>query len=93
MIEACRRNNTDLLQEIIDGIPDEDQLSKILNDTTTVMGNHLFHEAASQGNCTDMAALLSLVHRELSPLNLFLHRPTAASRSLTNNKTMKQMKS
>ncbi|KAL2757799.1 hypothetical protein ACRALDRAFT_1079888 [Sodiomyces alcalophilus JCM 7366] len=50
LIEACRRNNTDLLQELIDDIPDEDQLSKILNETTTVMGNHLFHEAASQGN-------------------------------------------
>lgn len=55
LIEACRRNNTDLLTETLEDKPD-DEISKLLNETTTVMGNHLYHEAASQGNCT----LLSL---------------------------------
>ncbi|ROT34717.1 hypothetical protein SODALDRAFT_329585 [Sodiomyces alkalinus F11] len=69
LIEACRRNNTDLLQEIIDGIPDEDQLSKILNNTTTVMGNHLFHEAALQGNYEIMDLLLDQPNFECDPIN------------------------
>jgi hypothetical protein len=52
LIEACRRNNTDLFTETIETIKSEDELSKVLNETTTVMGNHLYHEAASRGNCT-----------------------------------------
>ncbi|KDN59953.1 putative ankyrin repeat protein [Colletotrichum sublineola] len=50
LIEACRRNNTDLFNEVVADIKDEDELSRILNETTTVMGNHLYHEAASRGN-------------------------------------------
>lgn len=50
LIEACRRNNTDLLLECLAGKSDA-EISKLLNETTTVMGNHLYHEAASQGNC------------------------------------------
>ncbi|KAG6016627.1 hypothetical protein E4U43_003451 [Claviceps pusilla] len=49
LIEACRRNNTDLLTEILEGKPD-DEITRLLNDTTTIMGNHLYHEAASRGN-------------------------------------------
>lgn len=52
LIEACRRNNTDLLTEIIEGCAGgDDEVARLLNETTTVMGNHLYHEAASQGNC------------------------------------------
>lgn len=47
LIEACRRDNTELL----DGKSDA-EISKLLNETKTVMGNHLYHEAASRGNCT-----------------------------------------
>ncbi|KAK2015741.1 ankyrin repeat protein [Colletotrichum eremochloae] len=50
LIEACRRNNTDLFNEVVADIKDEDELSRVLNETTTVMGNHLYHEAASRGN-------------------------------------------
>ncbi len=50
LIEACRRNNTELLTEMLDGKGD-DEIGHLLNDTTTVMGNHLYHEAASRGNC------------------------------------------
>ncbi len=53
LVEACRRNNTELLMETIDGLEgkDEKDIAKLLNETTTVMGNHLYHEAASRGNC------------------------------------------
>jgi len=50
LIEACRRNNTELLTETLDG-KSEDEIARLLNETTTVMGNHLYHEAASRGNC------------------------------------------
>ncbi|OAQ96391.1 hypothetical protein LLEC1_04249 [Akanthomyces lecanii] len=62
LIEACRRNNTDLLSEVLDGLPD-DQITTLLNRTTTVMGNHLYHEAASRGNCAS------------APLPVFLDDP------------------
>lgn len=51
IIEACRRNNTDLLSETLQG-KSEAEASTLLNRTVTVMGNHLYHEAASRGNCT-----------------------------------------
>ena len=51
LIAACRGNNTDLLTEILAPLPDE-EIAKLLNQTTTVMGNHLYHEAALRGNCT-----------------------------------------
>lgn len=52
LIEACRRNNVELLTEIINNCKDEAEISDLMNNTTTVMGNHLYHEAALQGNCT-----------------------------------------
>lgn len=51
LIEACRRNNVDLLTQIIDETGNDAKMASLLNDTRTVMGNHLYHEAASRGNC------------------------------------------
>ncbi|KAG6003329.1 hypothetical protein E4U21_002106 [Claviceps maximensis] len=64
LIEACRRNNTDLLTEVLEGKPDE-EITRLLNDTTTIMGNHLYHEAASRGNYL----LLDQPSFECDPLN------------------------
>lgn len=50
LIEACRRNNVELLQETLEG-KSEKEAADLLNNTTTVMGNHLYHEAAAMGNC------------------------------------------
>ena len=50
LIEACRRNNTELLTEILQCRSEADA-ARLLNETVTVLGNHLYHEAASQGNC------------------------------------------
>ncbi|XXH05928.1 hypothetical protein Hte_012371 [Hypoxylon texense] len=51
LIEACRRDNVDLLNEIIaDYEGKKEELTNLLNNTTTVMGNHLYHEAALRGN-------------------------------------------
>lgn len=51
LIAACRGNNTDLLETILTDLPD-DEITRLLNQTVTVMGNHLYHEAALRGNCS-----------------------------------------
>ncbi|KAM5357583.1 hypothetical protein ACJZ2D_016111 [Fusarium nematophilum] len=67
LIEACRRNNTDLLTECLEGKSDA-EISKLLNETTTVMGNHLYHEAASRGNYEIIDLLLDQPEFECDPL-------------------------
>ncbi|CCC07702.1 hypothetical protein SMACR_01268 [Sordaria macrospora] len=68
LIEACRRNNTDLLSEILSDKSDE-EISSLLNDTTTVMGNHLYHEAALRGNYEIIDMLLDQPGFECDPVN------------------------
>ncbi|KAI1212667.1 uncharacterized protein F4807DRAFT_413943 [Annulohypoxylon truncatum] len=68
LIEACRRNNVDLLNEIISNCKNDDEISDLLNNTTTVMGNHLYHEAALQGNYEIIDTLLDQPNFECDPL-------------------------
>ncbi|KAI1485532.1 ankyrin repeat protein [Biscogniauxia mediterranea] len=68
LIEACRRNNVDLLSEIISNCKNDDEISDLLNNTTTVMGNHLYHEAALQGNYEVIDMLLDQPNFECDPL-------------------------
>jgi len=51
VIEACRRNNTDLLTEIIEKYTSVEDVARLLNEARTVLGNYAYHEAASRGNC------------------------------------------
>lgn len=59
LIEACRRNNTDLLEEVISdlqksasgGDRPEGVVAKTLNNTQDGIGNGLLHIAAANGNC------------------------------------------
>lgn len=67
LIEACRRNNTDLLTESLQDLSDA-EISKLLNETTTVMGNHLYHEAASRGNYEIIDLLLDQPDFECDPV-------------------------
>ncbi|KAL2198454.1 hypothetical protein P885DRAFT_76059 [Corynascus similis CBS 632.67] len=72
LIEACRRNNTDLLTEVLSapGLRDnEDAIAELLNKTTTVLGNHLYHEAALQGNYEIIDMLLDQPGFECDPVN------------------------
>ncbi len=70
LIEACRRNNTDLLTEILAPLQDnEDAISHLLNTTTTVLGNHLYHEAAARGNYEIIDALLDQPGFECDPVS------------------------
>jgi hypothetical protein len=50
LIAACRGNNTELLEELLEDKPDP-EITKLLNETVTVLGNHLYHEAALRGHC------------------------------------------
>ncbi|KAK2597298.1 hypothetical protein QQS21_006072 [Conoideocrella luteorostrata] len=68
LIESCRRNNTDLLSETLQGRPDA-EITTLLNETTTVMGNHLYHEAASRGNYEIIDLLLDQPSFECDPIN------------------------
>jgi hypothetical protein len=68
LVEACRRNNTDLLNEVLEDKSD-DEISKLLNETTTVLGNHLYHEAASHGNYEIIDLLLDQPEFECDPIN------------------------
>lgn len=57
LIEAARRNNTDLLQEVIDNAGGPEKAAVLLNETKTVMGNYIYHEAALRGNCKYFTSL------------------------------------
>ncbi|KAB5560015.1 hypothetical protein GE09DRAFT_1220678 [Coniochaeta sp. 2T2.1] len=68
LIEACRRNNVDLLHDILESKSDA-EIASLLNNTTTVMGNHLYHEAALRGNYEIIDALLDMPDFECDPTN------------------------
>ncbi|CAK7265197.1 hypothetical protein SEPCBS119000_001389 [Sporothrix epigloea] len=68
LIEACRRNNTELLTEILHGRSETDA-ARLLNETVTVLGNHLYHEAASQGNYEIIDLLLDQPGFECDPIS------------------------
>ncbi|KIH91271.1 hypothetical protein SPBR_01972 [Sporothrix brasiliensis 5110] len=68
LIEACRRNNPDLLAEVLKG-RSETEAARLLNETVTVLGNHLYHEAASQGNYEIIDALLDQPGFECDPIS------------------------
>ncbi|CZS98596.1 hypothetical protein WAI453_001956 [Rhynchosporium graminicola] len=73
LIEAARRNNTDLLKETIDSIGDEDKVAKILNETKTVLGNYIYHEAALKGNYEIIDMLLDQPGFECDPISRLEH--------------------
>ncbi|KAG0651374.1 Ankyrin repeat-containing [Hyphodiscus hymeniophilus] len=69
LIEAARRNNTDLLQQVIDDVGDEEKSTILLNETKTVLGNYLYHEAALRGNYEIIDMLLDQEGFECDPIN------------------------
>merc|ERR1711977_385864 len=90
LIEAARRNNTDLLKETIDSIGDEDKVAKILNETKTVLGNYIYHEAALRGNYEIIDMLLDQPGFECDPISRIeqdtpLHSAISYLNSLTES--------
>ncbi|KAG9243730.1 putative ankyrin repeat-containing protein [Calycina marina] len=70
LIEAARRNNTDLLQEVIDEAGSPEKAAILLNTTKTVLGNHVYHEAALRGNYEVIDLLLDQEGFECDPISL-----------------------
>lgn len=69
LIEAARRNNTDLLEEVIESVNNPEKLAVLLNETKTVLGNHIYHEAALKGNYEIIDMLLDQEGFECDPTN------------------------
>lgn len=69
LIEAARRNNTDLLKEVIDGCESAEKAAVLLNETKTVLGNYIYHEAALRGNYEIIDMLLDQEGFECDPIN------------------------
>lgn len=66
---ACRNNNVEMLQEIISNCKNEDEISDLMNNTKSPVGDHLFHIAAKQGNYEIIDMLLDQPNFECDPVN------------------------
>ncbi|KAK7962564.1 uncharacterized protein PG986_003389 [Apiospora aurea] len=96
LVEACRRNNVDMLSEIIENCKSEDEISDLMNNTKSVMGNHLYHEAALQGNWEVIDMLLDQPNFECDPVNRIegdtpLHSVRAPAQREFGNALVKMM--
>ncbi|KUJ23588.1 uncharacterized protein LY89DRAFT_186324 [Mollisia scopiformis] len=69
LIEAARRNNTDLLKEVLSSCKSEDEAAKLLNETKSVLGNYVYHEAALRGNYEIIDTLLDQPGFECDPIS------------------------
>lgn len=77
VLEACRRNNVELLQEVIDRLSSssssksKDSVAEVLNDAADGVGNHCLHLAASSGSYEVMDLILDQEGVEVDPLDRF----------------------
>jgi len=69
IIEACRRNNTELLNSVIETYSSPEAAAKLLNESKTVLGNYAYHEAALKGNYEIIDLLLDQEGFECDPVN------------------------
>jgi len=69
VIEACRRNNTELLSSIIAECTSPEAVAKLLNESKSVLGNYAYHEAAARGNYEIIDMLLDQEGFECDPIN------------------------
>jgi len=69
VIEACRRNNTELLTSVIESCTSPEAVAKLLNESKSVLGNYAYHEAASKGNYEIIDMLLDQEGFECDPIN------------------------
>ncbi|KAI9881134.1 MAG: hypothetical protein M1830_008292 [Pleopsidium flavum] len=77
LLEACRRNNTNLLSEVFSAVsksPSEkhsstEQLAQLLNTATDGIGNHCLHLAATYGSYEVVDTLLDQEGLEVDPLD------------------------
>ncbi len=51
IIEASRRNNHELLEEILETLPTDEERAKLINEATDPIGNTSLHFASLNGWC------------------------------------------
>ena len=53
-MEACRRDNVELFQEVLGGMKGQspERIAEFFNNSTDVMGNFLLHVCATYGSCS-----------------------------------------
>lgn len=70
ILEACRRDNLELFQEVLDGLKgkSKEEIAKFFNDVIDTMGNHLLHVCANYGSYDVLDELLDIEQLEVDPL-------------------------
>ncbi|KAL9599372.1 MAG: hypothetical protein Q9219_003905 [cf. Caloplaca sp. 3 TL-2023] len=81
VLEACRRNNTNLLSEVLSSIPSPEKIADLLNNAKDGIGNHCLHIAASYGSYEVLDLLLDQEDLEVDPLDR-LDRDTPLHKSV-----------
>lgn len=86
LIEACRRNNLDLLEEVLQ----EDSTPEFLNSATDALGNTALHTASIYGSVDAIDVLLDSEGLEVDPVNTLdqdtpLHVAVRAANNMKDN--------
>ncbi|KAJ5760184.1 hypothetical protein N7520_007340 [Penicillium odoratum] len=70
VVEACRRNNQDLIEQILDGMNEKtnEEVAEFFNNVTDALGNHALHICALYGSYEVMDALFDIQYFECDPL-------------------------
>ncbi|KAI4126912.1 MAG: hypothetical protein LQ338_003489 [Usnochroma carphineum] len=69
VLEACRRNNTSLLSEVLTSLSTPEKIADLLNNAKDGVGNHCLHLAASCGSYEVLDTLLDQENLEVDPLD------------------------
>ncbi|KAL8994794.1 MAG: hypothetical protein Q9169_005330 [Polycauliona sp. 2 TL-2023] len=69
VLEACRRNNTSLLSEVLKSLKSSPAIADLLNNAKDGVGNHCLHLAASYGSYDVLDILLDQEDLEVDPLD------------------------
>ncbi|KAL8960946.1 MAG: hypothetical protein Q9193_002434 [Seirophora villosa] len=69
VLEACRRNNTSLLSEVLTSLRTPERIADLLNNAKDGVGNHCLHLAASYGSYEVLDTLLDQENLEVDPLD------------------------
>jgi len=69
LLEASRRNNTELLSEVVTSHSSPEKLAHLLNTSTDGVGNYCLHLAASYGSYEVLDMLLDQEGLEVDPID------------------------
>jgi len=81
LLEACRRNNTSLLHEVLTTISSPEKIAHLLNTATDGIGNYCLHIAAAYGSYDVLDTLLDQEGVEVDPVDR-LERDTPLHKSV-----------